>query len=178
MTEPTIAQLYNLTDRAATGLTADEQQRLRDGIDRLAAPDTKEPMTDTPAHGCTIDGQPAMPILVAEYNQLVTRAVAAEAGLERTRTDLGRRADTAPAPDGLAVIGPPPGISPHEARQMRDELLAATRPAEPAGLRDRLADLHARWIKAGPPPLGTSINRWWDKRLVELGAALNSKEQS
>lgn len=29
-------------------------------------------MTDqTPAHGCTINGQPAMPILVAEYNQLV-----------------------------------------------------------------------------------------------------------
>ncbi|MFD5566610.1 hypothetical protein [Streptomyces cadmiisoli] len=33
------------------------------------------------AHGCTIDGQPAMPILVAEYNQLVTRA--AEAGAHR-----------------------------------------------------------------------------------------------
>lgn len=35
MTQPTIAQLRNLTDRAAHGLTADEQQRLRDGIDHL-----------------------------------------------------------------------------------------------------------------------------------------------
>lgn len=35
MTQPTIAQLHNLTDRAATGLTPDEQQRLRDGIDHL-----------------------------------------------------------------------------------------------------------------------------------------------
>lgn len=36
MTGPTIPQLHNLTDRAGAGLTADEQQRLRDGIDRLA----------------------------------------------------------------------------------------------------------------------------------------------
>lgn len=36
----------------------------------------------------------------------------------------------------------------------------------------RLADLHARWLAAGPPPLGQSINRWWDRRLAELGAAL------
>lgn len=36
MTQPTIAQLHNLTDRAGAGLTADEQQRLRDGLDRLA----------------------------------------------------------------------------------------------------------------------------------------------
>lgn len=33
---PTIAQLHNLADRAAAGLTPDEQQRLRDGINRLA----------------------------------------------------------------------------------------------------------------------------------------------
>lgn len=37
MTQPTIDQLYNLTDRAATGLTVDEQQRLRDGIDQMHA---------------------------------------------------------------------------------------------------------------------------------------------
>lgn len=37
MTQPTIAQLRNLTDRAASGLTADEQQRLRDGINQLHA---------------------------------------------------------------------------------------------------------------------------------------------
>lgn len=35
MTQPTIAQLRNLTDRAGHGLTVDEQQRLRDGIARL-----------------------------------------------------------------------------------------------------------------------------------------------
>lgn len=35
MTQPTIAQLHNLTDRAGAGLTADEQARLRAGVDRL-----------------------------------------------------------------------------------------------------------------------------------------------
>jgi hypothetical protein len=34
----------------------------------------------------------------------------------------------------------------------------------------RLAD---GWVKAGPPPLGTPVSRWWDKRLVELLAALD-----
>jgi hypothetical protein len=33
-------------------------------------------------------------------------------------------------------------------------------------------DLLAHWQTAGPPPLGTSINRWWDRRLVELATAL------
>ncbi|MFM9635930.1 hypothetical protein [Streptomyces turgidiscabies] len=32
--------------------------------------------------------------------------------------------------------------------------------------------LYERWVKAGPPPLGVPMARWWDKRLVELRAAL------
>lgn len=36
MTGPTIAELRNLADRAASGLTPGEQQRLRDGLARLA----------------------------------------------------------------------------------------------------------------------------------------------
>ncbi|MFJ8844316.1 hypothetical protein ACIRFF_15590 [Streptomyces cyaneofuscatus] len=39
-------------------------------------------------------------------------------------------------------------------------------------LHTRLTELHASWLKAGGPPLGTSINRWWDQRLLELAAAL------
>ena len=39
----------------------------------------------------------------------------------------------------------------------------------------RVIDLYERWVKVGPPPLGTSVSRWWDKRLVELHAALNPK---
>lgn len=38
---------------------------------------------------------------------------------------------------------------------------------------DRVRALADRWVKAGPPPLGTSIARWWDKRLAELNTALD-----
>jgi hypothetical protein len=46
----------------------------------------------------------------------------------------------------------------------------------------RVAALYEQWVKAGPPPLGTLINRWWDARLVELHHAIlpptdQSKEQ-
>lgn len=39
-------------------------------------------------------------------------------------------------------------------------------------------DLLARWQTAGPPPLGTSLSRWWDRRLVELAAALATTKES
>ncbi|MCI3246350.1 DUF6085 family protein [Streptomyces spinosisporus] len=32
--------------------------------------------------------------------------------------------------------------------------------------------LYERWVKAGPPPLGTLMSRWWDQRLAELHAAI------
>lgn len=31
----------------------------------------------------------------------------------------------------------------------------------------RVINLHEQWVKAGPPPLGVSPARWWDKRLAE-----------
>ncbi|WP_216588563.1 hypothetical protein [Streptomyces brasiliscabiei] len=36
----------------------------------------------------------------------------------------------------------------------------------------RVIDLYERWVKAGPPPLGVSVSRWWDARLVELHHAV------
>lgn len=36
----------------------------------------------------------------------------------------------------------------------------------------RVIALYGRWVKAGPPPLGTSMSRWWDARLVELHEAI------
>jgi hypothetical protein len=36
----------------------------------------------------------------------------------------------------------------------------------------RVIALYERWVKAGPPPLGASIARWWDARLVELHNAI------
>ncbi|MBY8341840.1 hypothetical protein JYK17_17570 [Streptomyces sp. KC 17012] len=42
----------------------------------------------------------------------------------------------------------------------------------------RVIDLYERWVKAGPPPLGASMARWWDKRLAELHAAIDLPEQA
>ncbi|MEU4170993.1 hypothetical protein AB0F46_29450 [Streptomyces sp. NPDC026665] len=40
----------------------------------------------------------------------------------------------------------------------------------------RVIDLYDRWVKAGPPPLGASMARWWDARLAELREAIYSPE--
>ncbi|MEV0556279.1 hypothetical protein AB0I27_22855 [Streptomyces sp. NPDC050597] len=37
----------------------------------------------------------------------------------------------------------------------------------------RVINLYERWVKAGPPPLGVSLSRWWDRRLVELHQAIH-----
>lgn len=34
--------------------------------------------------------------------------------------------------------------------------------------------LYEQWVKAGPPPLGALLARWWDMRLAELHRALTS----
>lgn len=36
----------------------------------------------------------------------------------------------------------------------------------------RVIGLYEQWVKAGPPPLGVSLARWWDGRLVELHDAI------
>jgi len=36
----------------------------------------------------------------------------------------------------------------------------------------RVIDLYEQWVKAGPPPLGTSVSRWWDAHLAELHKAV------
>lgn len=41
----------------------------------------------------------------------------------------------------------------------------------------RVIDLYEQWVKAGPPPLGTLMARWWDRRLVELHNAIRPPEQ-
>ena len=38
----------------------------------------------------------------------------------------------------------------------------------------RVTALYEQWVKAGPPPLGVSIARWWDGRLVELNGAIHA----
>lgn len=55
---------------------------------------------------------------------------------------------------------------------------ARTNPAatEATGIETttRVAALYEQWVKAGPPPLGVSMSRWWDRRLVELHDAIHT----
>jgi hypothetical protein len=51
-----------------------------------------------PAHGCMIDGQPAMPILISEYNRLVGDLAALRAVARGYCPDCGR-GDAAPTAD-------------------------------------------------------------------------------
>lgn len=53
----------------------------------------------------------------------------------------------------------------------RDRQYARAEQAE-AGMQ-RVTALYERWVKAGPPPLGVSLARWQDKRLVELHHAIH-----
>lgn len=41
----------------------------------------------------------------------------------------------------------------------------------------RVIALYERWVKAGPPPLGVSLSRWWDARLVELHNAIRPPQE-
>jgi len=42
----------------------------------------------------------------------------------------------------------------------------------------RVTALYEQWLKAGPPPLGASMARWWDKRLTELHQAIHPPTSS
>jgi hypothetical protein len=42
---------------------------------------------------------------------------------------------------------------------------------------ERVRALRDRWVKAGPPPLGTPLARWWDARLIELNTALDEPKK-
>jgi hypothetical protein len=105
-----------------------------------------------------------------------TRAARADAALAR----LQALADEHPAGIDPALVHaaltdrPAATQAPVVDRQTAVVLAALHRSAE-ADV-SRVIDLYERWVKAGPPPLGTSVSRWWDKRLVELHAALNPKE--
>jgi hypothetical protein len=42
----------------------------------------------------------------------------------------------------------------------------------------RVVTLHEQWVKAGPPPLGAPLARWWDTRLAELHNAIQPADET
>lgn len=97
---------------------------------------------------------------------------------------LSRTADIRPGRNGEMAFMPE--VTDAERLRMADAAIAAILPTtkllgELARSADadvkRVITLYERWVKAGPPQLGTSVARWWDTRLAELHAAILPPEQ-
>ncbi|KMS79087.1 hypothetical protein ACH49_13605 [Streptomyces leeuwenhoekii] len=70
-----------------------------------------------------------------------------------------------------AIAEPAPAATEATERETTTRVFAALhRSAEETVTR--VIDLHESWVKAGPPPLGTPMSRWWDARLAELHDAI------
>ena len=80
--------------------------------------------------------------------------------------------DLYPEPGWTIVRWPDRDLSVLSPRAVVKCLVPGARATDAAADIQRVAALHDRWVKAGPPPLGTSISRWWDRRLAELHKAL------
>ncbi|MFE0036805.1 hypothetical protein [Streptomyces sp. NPDC059018] len=60
-----------------------------------------------------------------------------------------------------------------------DQWLEQRRRAERAEATvKRVVDLQGHWTAAGPPPIGTPMARWWDRRLADLAAALAEPKEN
>ncbi|MFE2353441.1 hypothetical protein [Streptomyces parvulus] len=138
----------------------------------------------------------------AEYERDLARQRAgrAEAALEQVRALRERARTEAPASQGptweglaLALDGnlPAPAATEatsaptteQDARELAAEyetnarVLSALHQTADATVT-RVIELYEQWVKAGPPPLGVPLARWWDKRLAELHDAIQPADQT
>jgi hypothetical protein len=123
-----------------------------------------------------------------------TRAEHAEAALARVRAECERITQLPPVANNSgrtdtfdcgarwtirmirsALDQPTPGPGPAAAQATDTEktarVFAALHRSAEADVT-RVIDLYERWVKAGPPPLGAPLARWWDMRLAELHTAI------
>lgn len=82
--------------------------------------------------------------------------------------------DIYPEPGWTIVRWPDGDLTVMSPRAAVKRLAPGARATDAEAAVQRVAALHERWVKAGPPPLGTSISRWWDRRLAELHNALHN----
>lgn len=113
----------------------------------------------------------------AAFASATVRAAKAEAAVARVRAVAERwryagDRKGGPATELLAALDEP-GPAPTQATDAETTtrvFAALHRSAEDTVTR--VINLHEQWVKAGPPPLGASLARWWDKRLAELHQAI------
>lgn len=117
-------------------------------------------------------------ILDSAYAETV-RAEKAEATLARVRTAReriahSRHADAIYCLDALdeALGITPPGPAATEAAETTARVSAGLHHSAEQDVT-RVINLYEQWVKAGPPPLGVPLSRWWDRRLIELHQAIH-----
>lgn len=101
------------------------------------------------------------------------RALAAEAAIERVREVIAPydwQHAQVPAARVRSALPEQAAPAAPDAESTARMFAALHRSAEEDVTR--VIDLYEQWVKAGPPPLGVSIARWWDARLVELHDAI------
>jgi hypothetical protein len=120
---------------------------------------------------------------VADWEQQKQRAEHAEAVIARAREVATWIRRNYPAlthvNDRFAAAlaeAPTPGAAEATETEKTARLFAALHQSAEQDVT-RVIDLYERWVKAGPPPLGASMARWWDARLAELHDAILPPER-
>jgi len=107
-----------------------------------------------------------------DQNQRRARVI----GMRKGRPLPSRRVPDSVFADLDAIDTATDGLTIHAAtariRAALDDATPSPAAPGPAVELTTAVDLYERWVKAGPPPLGTSMSRWWDRRLAELHNAI------
>lgn len=110
------------------------------------------------------------PWLRAEAEEL-TEARAAVARVQALADEYPAGIDTALIHQALDQPAPAPAATEATERDKTTRVFAALHRSAEQDV-SRVIALYEQWVKAGAPPIGTSMSRWWDARLVELRSAI------
>ncbi|MFH8792232.1 hypothetical protein [Streptomyces sp. NPDC017941] len=132
-----------------------------------------------PRHTTDTITDDALDALYDERDQARTRAKQAEATIERVRACAEQwqapmvRGEQHPAARQILAIldEPNPAATEMDEMERTARVFAALHRCAEQEV-SRVVVLYEQWLKAGPPPLGTPVSRWWDARLAELHAAI------
>lgn len=112
---------------------------------------------------------------VEHWEQQKQRADRAEAALARVQAladEYPAGIDTALIHEALDQPAPAPAATEATERDKTTRVFAALHRSAEQDV-SRVIALYEQWVKAGAPPIGTSMSRWWDARLVELHHAIH-----
>lgn len=111
---------------------------------------------------------------ITDWEQQKQRAERAETILARIQAladEYPAGIDTALIHEALDQPAPAPAATEATERETTTRVFAALHRSAEQDV-SRVIALYEQWVKAGPPPLGVSLARWWDACLAELHDAI------